>query len=170
MLAPLLAGAVMVAAPAPEAIAATTPCSASIAVRVERRGGSSDGLPQSGVLLVLRNIGPADCLLPGLPQLQFDDAAGQGLDVLREPPPGMHPGPVVTPLVLAPGAEASAALTWVSGGVNAGHHCVTPAKLAIGEGPEAPGAPWRFGQVCGQPGKPLWFRQPVLRLGPIPPP
>ena len=159
----------MVAGPTPEPIAASTPCSASIALRVERRGGSSDGLSQSGVLLVLRNSGTTDCLMPGLPKLQFDDAAGHGLDVTREPPPGMHPGPVVPPIVLGPGTEASAALTWVGDG-DAGRHCLTPAKLVIGEGPEAPGALWRFGQLCGEAGKPIRFRQPVLRAGPIPPP
>lgn len=127
-------------------------------------------MSQSGVLLTLRNIGSADCLLPGLPKVRFYDAAGHGLDVVREPPPGMHPGPVVMPFVLAPDAEASAALTWVSGNVYAGHHCVTPAKIVIGNGPDAPSALWRLGQLCGEPGKPISFRQPVLRAGPISPP
>ncbi len=170
MLAPLLAGAVMVAVPTPELITAVPPCATGIAMRFDRDGGAFDGMSHSGVWLVLRNIGSADCLLPGLAKVQFDDAAGHGLDVVREPPPGMHPGPVVMPFVLAPGAEASVALTWVSGDVYAGHHCVIPAKIAIGDGPDAPSALWRFGQLCGEPGKPISFRQPVLRAGSIPPP
>ena len=85
-------------------------------------------MSQSGVLLVLRNSGSADCLIPGLPKLRFDDVAGHRLDVLREPPPGMYPGPVVTPLVMSPGAAAAAALAWVSADVYGDHHCVTPPK------------------------------------------
>ncbi len=131
-------------------------------------GGSFDGMSQSGVLLVLRNSGSADCLMPGLPKLRFDDAAGHRLDVLREPPPGMHPGPVVTPLVLSPGAAAAAALAWVSGDVYGGHHCVTPAEVVIGEGPDAPTALWRSGQLRGEPGRAISFRQAVLRVGPVP--
>ena len=170
MLAPVLAGALLVAVPTSKAIAATMPCTAGITVRFDRSGGSSEGVSPSVVLLILRNIGSADCLLPGLPKVQFDDAAGQGLDIEREPPAGMHPGPVVIPIVLAPGAQISAALTWASRDVYAGHHCVTPAKIVIGNDPEAPSAPWRFGQLCGPPGRPISFRQPVLRDGPIPPP
>ena len=170
MLAPLLAGAVMVAVPAPEPIAALAPCAAGIAVRFDQDGGAFDGMSRSGVWLVLRNTGPAACLIPGLPKVRFDDAADHGFDVVREAPPGMHPGPVVMPLVLPPGAEATAALTWVSGDVDAGHHCVTPARIVIGEGADAPAALWRFGPLCGEAGKPIAFRQPVLRAGPVPPP
>lgn len=169
-LARLLAVAAMGAVPTAEAIAAVPPCAAGIDVRFDRDGGAADGMSRSGVVLVLRNTGAADCFIPGLPTLQFADAAGHGLAVRREPPLGMHPGPVVTPLVLAPGAEATAALTWVGGDVFNGHHCMTPARVVIGEGPNAPTALWRFGQLCGEPGKPIPFRQPVLRRGPVPPP
>ena len=170
VLAPLIVGAVMVAVPTPDAIVAFPPCTASVAVHFDREGGSFDGMSHSGVLMILRNSGPAACPLPGLPKLQFDDAAGHRLDLLREPPPGMHPGPVVMPVVLTPGAEATATLAWVSGDVYAGHHCVTPARVVVGEGPGAPTALWRFGPFCGEPGKPIPFRQPVLRVGPVPPP
>ncbi len=169
MLAPLLAGAVMAAVPAPEATAALPPCTVGVSVGFAREDGSIDSLPQSGVLLVLRNVVSLACAMPGLPKLRFEDEAGRALAVLRESPPGMHPEPVVTPLVLAPGAEASAALQWVSADVNGDHHCTTPYEIVIGEGPDAPTVPWRFGALCGEPAKPVWFRQPVLRAGPIPP-
>ena len=169
-LARLLAIAATVAVRTAESLAAVPSCTARVEVRFDRDGGAADGMSQSGVVLVLHNVGAADCVIPGLPTLQFADAAGHGLAVRREPPLGMHPGPVVTPLVLAPGAEAAAALTWVSGHVYAGHHCVTPARIVIGEGPHAPTALWRFGPLCGEAGKPIPFRQPVLRAGPVPPP
>ena len=170
VLAPLFASAVMVAAPTPGTNTALAPCLSRVALRLDQERGSFDGMSQSGVLMVLRNIGSAACFIPGLPKLQFDDAAGRDLDVLRETPPGMHPGPVITPFVLAPGAEASAALTWLRGDVYGGRHCVAPTKVAISQGSEAPTALWRFGQLCGEPGKPISFRQPVLREGSVPPP
>ena len=74
---------------------------------------------------------------------------------------------LIMPVALAPGAEATAALHWVSGDVFGGHHCVTPARIVIGEGPGAPAETWRFGPLCGQAGKPIVFRQRVLRTGPV---
>ena len=150
-----------------DGIAAMPPCAAHVSLRFDRQGGAFDNLSQSGVLLILRNVGSAECRMPGLPPLRFADGAGHDLAVVREPPPGMHPGPVIAPIGLAPGAEAIAALHWVSRDAFGGHHCVVPARVAIGEGPDAPTATWRSGPLCGPGGKPIVFRQPVLRTGPV---
>ena len=163
MVAPWMIGAFMVAVPTYEALAAVPPCGAGVAVDFDRAGSANDGEPQSGVLLVLRNVGSAACSIPGLPKLLYEDETGHALEVLRKPPPGMHPGPVITPLILAPGASVSAALHWVSTNPNGEHHCAAPHKVVIGEGPHAPSVAWRFGQLCGEPGKPLSFSQAVLK-------
>ena len=149
-----------------DGIAAMLPC-AYVTLRFGGQDGVFAGASQSGIVLVVRNVGSSACRMPGLPAVRFADNAGHDLAVVREPPPGMHPGPAIPAIRLAPGAQATAALHWVSGDVSDGQHCMTPTRVAVGEGPDAPTEIWRFGPLCGPVGKPIVFQQPVLKAGPV---
>ncbi|WP_287787674.1 DUF4232 domain-containing protein [Acidiphilium sp.] len=112
--------------------AAVTVCSgARIVARTDSEGGAFDGMSHSGTLVVLRNPGPAPCTLPGLPRLVFLDAADHELPVVRRPPVGMHPGPVVLPVRLEAGAAATTALRWVADPVYTRNACMKVAALRI---------------------------------------
>ena len=99
-------------------------------------------------------------------------ALGQPLSIDRQAPVGMHPGPVVLPVVLAVGAEATAPLRWVSGEVYSPSRCYTPTTAALTlelADPRAAvlTAPFQ-GRICG-PARGSRFEQPPLRLDPAPP-
>ncbi len=107
-------------------------CSASqLSITFDGENGNFSGMSQSGTLLVVRNIGATACRVPALPELHFEDSAHQALSIERQVPKGMHPGPVVVPVGIAPGAEATALLHWVSGDVYDGHHCVSSATAIV---------------------------------------
>lgn len=105
--------------------------SAQLAVTLDRRNGEFDGMSQSGALLVLLNTGHIACAMPPLPALTFEDAKKQPLTVERRIPRGMHPGPVLMPVEIAPGKNVTTRLHWVtSDAFNAGN-CVTPAFVSL---------------------------------------
>ncbi len=141
-------------------------CQGQFSISFDGENGSFNGMSHSGVLLVLRNLGPGACRTPGLAVLLMKDAAGRTLPFARETPPGMHPGPVVSPVGVAAGAEATAALYWVSAPVYETSRCATPARLVVKTGPDAVTLPWPAGQVCGPAGKPIPYREAVLRTDP----
>ncbi|WP_375154759.1 DUF4232 domain-containing protein [Pseudomonas sp. PDM25] len=93
-------------------------------------------MSQRGTLLVLRNNGPHTCQLGALPTLRFEGSGGRRRPVDRRLPRGMHPGPVLLPIAVAPGVEVAMLLHWVSGDVYPGHNCLTPvtAVLDLSEG------------------------------------
>lgn len=93
--------------------------------------GVFDGMSQSGTLLVLRNTGVRPCQVNALPALGFEGGNGKLLTVERHIPRGMHPGPVLLPLMVAPGAEVAMRLHWVSNDVYEGHNCVTPETAVL---------------------------------------
>ena len=151
----------------PAALVAALPeCKSQLSIGLDHEGGAFNGMSQSGVLLVVRNVGPTACKVPGLPALTFQDAEGHGLDIQRKAPVGMHPGPVVLPVGLAAGAEATAALHWVSGDVFDAHHCLTPATVAVSVGGTPTTLAWS-GQFCGPAGTVVTYDQPVLRTDPV---
>lgn len=163
----LLAGLALAATAAPARGAAPPACAAEISVGFDGENGAFDGMSHSGVLLVLRNTGTAACRLPGLPALSFEDAAGKPLAIARQAPPGMHPGPVVVPVGVAAGAEATAPLRWVSGDVYDGGRCLRPARVTVALGGVASTMAWPAGPLCGPPGKPIPFEQPPVRTDPV---
>jgi hypothetical protein len=151
----------------PAALVGALPeCKGQLSIGLDHEGGAFNGMLQSGVLLVVRNIGPTACKAPGLPVLTFQDAAGHTLDIQRKAPAGMHPGPVVLPVGLAAGAEATAALHWVSGDVFDGHHCLSPVTVVVSAGGEPSRLAW-LGQLCGPAGTVITYDQPVLRTDPV---
>lgn len=94
------------------------PCPASwLSLALDPENGTFNGMSHSGTLLVLRNLGPMACTVPALPTLRFEDAHHHPLDVTRKAPVGMHPGPVMLPVVVPPNAELTSRLLWVDGDV-----------------------------------------------------
>ena len=170
---PILALALAATPPAPIPSPIIPPCKAAqLSLGFDTENGAFDGMSHSGALLVVRNLGPGACRLAGLPQLRFKDATGQPLSIDRQAPVGMHPGPVVLPVVLAVGAEATAPLRWVSGEVYSPSRCYTPTTAALTlelADPRAAvlTAPFQ-GRICG-PARGSRFEQPPLRLDPAPP-
>ncbi|CAN5653231.1 hypothetical protein BH10ACI4_BH10ACI4_03390 [soil metagenome] len=126
---------------------ALKPCDAKqLSLSVDSEGGEFNGMSHGGFLLVLRNIGPAPCLIPAYPNLTFSDTEHHPLDIVREntavapsahPDPGtrpdaaVHPAPVVAMVPVAPGAELTSTMRWVSSDVFDHGVCVNPTVLTM---------------------------------------
>jgi hypothetical protein len=145
-------------------VAALPPCDGGLLMRLDGEDGAFNGMSHSGALLVIRNLGPAPCRMPGLPKLRVQDNRGHDLPITRRAPPGLHPGPVVLPV--APGAEVTAGLRWVSGDVYDHGRCLTPDRVVVSLGAQTLTAPWPGGFICGRAGATVTFEQPVLRPDP----
>ncbi|MBB2200876.1 DUF4232 domain-containing protein [Gluconacetobacter tumulisoli] len=139
---------------------------AQLSLGLDDENGQFDGMSQSGTLLVIRNLGPAACVLAAWPVVWFEGKGHVPLTVGRRPPPGMHPGPVLPPVAVAPGAELTARLHWVSGDVfDDGHNCVTPETTVL----EVPGGSLRqhFGRsMCAPARTTRYFDQAPLQPDP----
>src|SRR3954464_10511918 len=82
------------------------PCSAQmLSVVTDARDGDFNGMSHGGTYLVLTNTSGQACTIPGLPTITMKDSRGIGLPVVRKAPVGMHPGPIVVPVRLEPGAS-----------------------------------------------------------------
>ena len=155
----LLAFAITAASPARLPACKTN----QLSLAFDGEDGAFNGMSQSGTLFVLRNIGPSACSVPGLPKLTFKDAAGKPLPITRKAPVGMHPGPVILPVGIAPEAEVTAKLHWVSGAVYDHNTCLSPRFAAVTIGGETIQTAFAA-HICG-PGA-VTFDQPVLRPDP----
>ncbi len=154
-------------------LAATPPASAlpsctasQLSLAVDGQGGAFNGMSHGGALLVIRNLGPKACRLPGLPMLVFKDAKGRPLPIARQAPKGMHPGPVVVPVGVAAGAELTVPLRWVSGEVYDRSQCLTTAFAAVTIGAEMVQTAFTA-RLCGQAGVGIGFDQPILHVDPV---
>ena len=94
-------------------------------------GGNYNGMMHSGSLLVLRNIGDHVCTVPLKPQLRFADAGGRPVALHFTVPRFMHPGPVMVPVAVPPGAEATGDMRWVSGDAYNANNCVAIARASL---------------------------------------
>lgn len=153
-------------APENRAIPAFTPnvpaCTAEmITLATDDRGGDLNGMSHAGTYLVLTNKSGQACTLLGLPSVSMKDAKGLVLPVKRQAPVGMHPGPVVVPLRLEPGASARASLRWVSGDVYDNGRCVDAARVEVRMGNQVL-ATGMTGHLCGESGQPVAFEQSPL--------
>ncbi len=151
------------AGPQPGSAMALPPCGRALSVSIDRGDGAFDGMSQSGGWLVVRNQASRACKVEALPRVEFE-AHGRALPAVRSAPVGMHPGPVMLPVALAPGATATTALRWVSSDVYDGHNCINPARIVI----HINGMTFRrpfSGMICGAAGAPVSFKQPPLKLG-----
>uniref|UniRef100_A0A7V4XT75 DUF4232 domain-containing protein n=1 Tax=Acidobacterium capsulatum TaxID=33075 RepID=A0A7V4XT75_9BACT len=162
--------------PAKKSVALPKPCPASwLSLALDGENGTFNGMSHSGTLLVLRNLGPRACTVPALPTLCFEDAQHHPLDVARQVPVGMHPGPVMLPVVVPPGAELTAKLRWVDGDVfgNGGGSSASPAYLQVLlHGPDRGQADHNdahnlstafHGTMFGPKGKPKYTQTPLRR-------
>ena len=144
-------------------------CSANtLAFSADSLDGYFDGMSQSGTLLILRNIGPDPCRVPPFPRITFRDRAGKALPIQGSVrgAAGLHPGPVVLPAILAPQAELTAELHWVSGKVFDPGVCLTPAQVSVqieGTDLSVPLA----ADLCGPSAKEIGFSRTRLRLDPV---
>ncbi len=98
---------------------------------LDGQDGKFDGMSQSGTLLVLHNSGHIACVMSPLPTLTFEDTRQQPLAVERRIPHGMHPGPVLMPVVIAPGKNVATRLRWVASDVFDAGNCVRPAFVSL---------------------------------------
>jgi hypothetical protein len=123
--------------------------------------GEFDSMSHSGAELPIRNVG-RDCALPALPLVQMLDRRGQVLGAVRQPPVGMHPGPVMVPVRLAAGHRAAIILRWVSGAVFDRNRMVNAAtvRVQIGAGSIQAGL---GSTLYGPAGRPLTFEQSPAR-------
>jgi hypothetical protein len=158
----LLSLLLVVGVATPAQVAAPPPCAGRISIALDTEDGAFDGMSHSGALLVVRNIGPNACKIMALPMLRFEDAAGRALPIVRAPV-AMHPGPVVPPIAIGRGAEATTALRWVSSDAYGANNCVAPARLVLERGQARHAVEFGF-KLCGPAGKPIPFEQPALKI------
>lgn len=136
-----------------------------LSLALDDANGNFNGMSQAGTLLVIRNTGSTTCKISSRPTLRFENAKHHALPVTHKNPPGFHPGPVIQPIAIAPGAEVTATLHWVSGDVYPGHHCVSPAFLSW---PMNTKTTWRIpfkSQLCGA--KAPEYTQTLLQAAPV---
>lgn len=146
---PIPVAAVLEPAPAPFAAAELPACAAeSLTVSFDGENGRFDGMQHGGTLMVVRNVGAEACRVPALPAVTFAGPRGAALPVHFAPPPGFHPGPAVPPVGVAPGAEVTADLRWVSGDVYSGGRCYAFAAVRVQLGAAAVQARLA-GRLCG---------------------
>lgn len=88
-------------------------------------------MSHSGTLLVLRNLGPDACSVPARPVVVFEDAAHHTLPSGIQIPRGMHPGPVILPVVIPVGAEVTSRMRWVSGDAYGANNGISPAFITL---------------------------------------
>jgi hypothetical protein len=154
------------AAPVQSASGLLACTAAQLSLAFDGEDGNFDGMSQSCTLLILRNIGSQTCTIPGRPSLAFEDASQQKLAISLEIPPGMHPGPVIVPVAIPVGAEATGELHWVSGEVFDNSRCFTPASVAISFGTDVLRAPFT-GHLCGPSGQDAKYRFAYLKRDPV---
>jgi hypothetical protein len=111
-------------------------CAASqLSFSTDDENGYFTGMSHSGTLLVLRNVGSSACTVPRRPEIAFEDARHHRLPISLDAPRGMHPGPVILPVVIPEGAEVTSQLRWVSSDAFGANNGIYPAfiTLSIGE-------------------------------------
>lgn len=157
-------GSALLLAAAPIAAPMVQPCApAQLSLGFDGENGAFDGMSHAGALLVVRNLGARACTVPARPALGFLDAKGAPLPIAAEPRADRS---ARAPVAVAPGAELTAALRWVSGAVYGNSRCLAPAsaRLAIGAGTIATAF---AGRLCGPAGTIIRFEQGTLRRDPV---
>lgn len=129
--------------------------------------GSFNGMSHSGTLLVLRNLSLTPCRVPQRPHITFVDKDNKALPMTLNIPGSkfMHPGPVLVPVVVAPDAEVTAKLRWVSGEVYDQSVCADPLTMVVeleGRTQQTPLA----AHICGEQAKGVTFSATPLAVDP----
>ena len=109
-----------------------------VSLATDDENGSFNGMSHSGTLVVLRNLSSTACSVPAIPQITFADQAGALKATLQTAGFGRQSngmvlghGPVVLPVVIAPEAEVTSKLRWVSGEVYGKNICIAPTRLSV---------------------------------------
>ncbi|MGE4481729.1 DUF4232 domain-containing protein [Acidocella sp.] len=132
---------------------------AQLSLGFDSENGNFDGMSHSGTLLVLRNLGPTPCTLPAFPKLVFW-TSGQQVLTIETRPQGTSPSPR-----LAVGAEATAALRWVSSPVFDDSACPRVTSLSV-SWPGGQAAQGLVATICGPAGEPARVAQAPLATDP----
>ena len=144
-------------------------CTASdLSLGTDDENGSFNGMSHSGTLLVLRNLSPTACRVPQRPELTFLDKGSKPLPMTLEIAGAkfMHPGPVLVPVVVAPDAEVTSKLRWVSGEVYDNSVCADPVALVMtlqGETQQTPLA----AHLCGNKEKGVTYSATPFAVDPV---
>lgn len=94
------------------------------------------GMSRGAATLVLTNIGTDACLVPGRPVVALLAADGSTIvpPTSVTPPRFMHPGPVIVPRKLAPGASIRTTIAWLrDNGSSTHNNCAAIARVALGD-------------------------------------
>ncbi len=143
--------------------AQSTACTAAeIALTFDGADGDFNGMSHSGTYLILTNKGARACGVPRRPEITFLDGKGTAIPAKVTVPPGMHPGPVMTPVLLAPGVSARSGLRWVSGEVYDHSTCADVAKAIVKLDSGEVSAPLQ-GHMCGDAAMGIRFDEPWLQ-------
>lgn len=139
---------------------------ADLSLATDGENGSFNGMSHSGTLLVLRNLSTTPCRVPQRPEISFVDKTGPLPVTLEiEGARFMHPGPVLVPVVVAPDAEVTSKLRWVSGEVYDQSVCATPTALAVKLGGETQQVAFSA-HICGEKAKGITYTATPLRPDP----
>ncbi|VVE58722.1 hypothetical protein PHO31112_05366 [Pandoraea horticolens] len=109
-------------------LASCTP--GQIAMRIDDNG-DGDRASHAGVHLTVKNTTSSPCALSRRPEIEFEDRQLNPLRTVRSLSRGMRLGPVLPPLVLAPGQSYVSNVQWISGDVSGKGRCITPTFLAL---------------------------------------
>ena len=129
----------------------TQPCTQSnVSVAFDDANGRFNGKTESGGLLVIRNFGDQPCTVLPRPAFRFEDKDSNPLDLTWAAPRFMHPGPVMIPIIIPPGAEVTGHMQWVSSPSDLSLSCVRSAIMEVKlDGDTGPRIP--FGHdLCGK--------------------
>jgi hypothetical protein len=149
--------------PEPDAQPHSTNCTANdVALSFDGADGDFNGMSHSGTYLVLTNKGSHACRVPRHPEITLLDGKGTAIPAKVNVPPGMHPGPVMTSVLLAPGAAARSGLRWVSGEVYDHNTCADIAKATVRLDSGEIAAPLQ-GHICGDTTVGIRFDEPWLQ-------
>ena len=145
------------------AAAATVPACTGreLALSTNPRDGDFNGMSHSGTYLVLRNTSRHACQVPGLPSVALRDAAGRALPLARRAPVGMHPGPVIRPVIIPAGGRVATGLRWVSGPVYDRNRKFDVRTATVSIAGRSLRTPLRA-TIYAQAGQPASFDQPPL--------
>ena len=102
-----------------------------VSVSFDNANGRFTGKTETGGLLVIRNFGEKPCSVLPKPEFHFEDSAGKPLGITWGAPKFMHPGPVMIPVVIPPGAEVTGMMRWAYGSGDRSMKCMRTAVMEV---------------------------------------
>ena len=119
------------AAAAQAQVHAPTCTQPNVSVSFDDVDGRFNGKTESGGLLVIRNFGDQSCAILPKPAFRFEDKDGKPIDFTWAAPRFMHPGPVMRPILIPPGAEVSGHMQWIYNSSDRSIPCARTAILEV---------------------------------------